>query len=77
VTNPRVDDVARYDTSCAYCGDGVPVRRFRAKAACADCLEAFAEGGLERAPSDRRVVREALGKGPRDYPEPLWKRAAT
>lgn len=79
----------RYDMWCAFCVDGAPVTRFRGKAACERCLEAFSEAGelwlgvRRRRPVEvdvspwrlRELVRYLLGMGPRDYAEPLWSRA--
>lgn len=36
--------IERYDLSCAFCKDGVPEGRFRGKACCRRCGEAFNEG---------------------------------
>lgn len=77
-----IADIERYDTACAFCGDGEPQARIRGKAACAPCFAAMREGGIsetgELAVSpwrERELIRYLLGLGPRDYPRPLFERA--
>lgn len=75
---------ARYDTSCAFCVDGIPACRVQGKACCARCSGIFSarrilpSGELPVTESMlRRLIRYELGLDPRgrDYPVPLWRRA--
>lgn len=88
-SSPKFAPPERYDSICAYCGDGKPISRYKGKGVCQVCERAIREGG--QIPDTPVIIKIVIPeyhiqqlirylvhgdpyKSPIKYP--LWQRAA-